>query len=132
MSSDGLELTFERAGSQLVVHLEGDLDVASAPRLVDDVLRTRDDETEVVVDASALHFSDAAGVHALMVIARRLADAGCETVIRQPTDRLLLIIDLTDLRTVVDLRPTADVPEPENEVRSAAAVAPDDQPPTQH
>lgn len=132
MDEDGLVLRFDRSGPQLVAHLIGDLDFSSAGRLVVDVMGARGQATEVVLDASALHFSDAAGVHALMVIARELADAGCEVVIRQPSDRLMLIIELTSLRDIVDLRSPVD-PEPTPEVPSTAATsASDDQERTEH
>jgi len=91
----------DRAGSQLVVRVDGELDLftgdALAQRLTALVAQR---PREVVLDVSALTFCDSSGL-AVLVNAEQAAKAqGVRIVLRSPTAlvrRLLTITDLTGM-----------------------------------
>lgn len=88
-----------------VVHVSGDLDCFSAPRLraaltelVDDVPR------QVILDVADTHFIDSTGLGVLVGGAKRVRQSGGDLVLRSPsasTRRLLEITGVTRLFEIV-------------------------------
>ncbi len=80
----------------VLVRLEGELDVASAPRF-ERVLNTALEKgaSTVVLDLSELTFLDSTGIHVLISASRRAADQGCTFVLRSPTRSVLKVLRLT-------------------------------------
>jgi anti-anti-sigma factor len=94
-----LELTTDDA---LVVALEGDLDLQTAPDLCARLTRHRG--RKVVLDASRLHFCDSCGLRAIMCEARENAIIGGHLVIVAPTGgSARRIFELTGLADVLDV-----------------------------
>jgi anti-anti-sigma factor len=101
---DSLRVTFiDRDAQDLVVHVAGHLDLATAPRL-DDHLRERLDGApprRILLDLSQLDFMGGAGVAVLLRLHRWCRDHGCAplrlTTARGPVDRTLRLLDVEDL-----------------------------------
>lgn len=86
-------------GGTALLRLEGELDAASAPALIDIGLSLVDaGNPDVVLDCGLLDLCDSAGLHALTAI-RRAAGAASLTVVRaNPTvRRLITLAGLDDL-----------------------------------
>jgi anti-anti-sigma factor len=95
-----LRVSTARAGARVTVALAGELDLASAPYLLER-LRSLDGPgdapRQVLVDAGSLAFIDVAGVRALCRLAEQLAAAGIGVELRRSTpqlDRLLRLLGI--------------------------------------
>ncbi|MFL6136925.1 MAG: STAS domain-containing protein [Frankiaceae bacterium] len=95
-----LRVMTTRAGAQVVVALAGELDLASAPFLLER-LSSLDGggsrPARVLIDAGSLTFIDVAGVRALCALADALAAAGTSVALRRSTpqlDRLLRLLGI--------------------------------------
>lgn len=102
-----------RAGTtarQRVVELSGGIDLATAPVLWED-LRRLPDSTDLVVDLSEVDFMGAAGLTMLIMLRRRLIDAG--TTLRLTgappiVVRAIRVVDLQDILPCVPRPPGRD------------------------
>ena len=90
------------------LEVEGELDVASASRLVDAVAELggggRSDGA-VVIDMAGVGFMDSSGLRALLDCERSCRDGGRRFALARPTDsvrRVLELVDLLDTLTVLD------------------------------
>jgi anti-sigma B factor antagonist len=100
-----LAISTEQRGQQLVLRLQGELDVCNADSLrqvLDGVLE-RASQT-LIVDLAGLGFADCAGLSALVAARTRLAAQGHQLILinAQPVVRRLLAV--TGLDTVFCLR----------------------------
>jgi anti-anti-sigma factor len=67
-----LSLRVERRGTEAVVRATGDLDIASAKRLEDELLRVvSSDASSVVLDLGGVSFIDSTGLRVLLFAAKR-------------------------------------------------------------
>lgn len=102
--ASGPLLQLERAGSESVVHLHGDIDLYNASELRTCIEGLADDgETRVVLDMADLRFIDSSGLGAVVGGMRRLRRTGGEIVLRSPrwaTAQLLEVTGLTQVLTV--------------------------------
>jgi anti-anti-sigma factor len=72
MTGERLDVTSRRAGSTVEVVAGGELDVASAPALLEQANEHLDGEgASVVLDLSGVSFIDSSGLHALMTISEQ-------------------------------------------------------------
>lgn len=80
----------------VLVRLEGELDMASAPRF-ERVLNTALEHcaSTVALDLSELTFLDSTGIHVLISADRRATHQGCTFVLRSPTRSVLKVLRLT-------------------------------------
>jgi anti-anti-sigma factor len=104
----GLRIGVQHEPEQCVVHLEGELDMLSAPSLLvalDSVLRERDRCTRIVLDASALRFVDSVGIGMLVRTWRTSTDCGCTFDIANPTANVRRLLDITGLTTLLASSP---------------------------
>jgi anti-sigma B factor antagonist len=95
-----LSLTAMLDGGDLVVLVDGEVDVSTAPHLRSFLLQVDDGERVLVVDLSDMDFLDAAGLSVLVALQRRLAQRASQVVLRSPsasTRRLLQITGLEEL-----------------------------------
>jgi anti-sigma B factor antagonist len=85
-------------GSQLVVHVSGEIDIATAEQLqssLDDALKRNG---PVVVDMSGVTFIDGSGLKALLRVAASLNGRGPLALVNAPlVARLLELTGLTDM-----------------------------------
>lgn len=86
-----------------VVSPSGDVDVMTAPALLDSVLdASMRCGLGVVVDFAAVTFVDSAGVEALELARSALAPSGCRLMVRHPSRLLVQMLGLFDLSDVIE------------------------------
>ncbi|MFB4320612.1 STAS domain-containing protein [Actinomadura sp. 21ATH] len=94
-----LGLGVEPVGAWWLVRLRGDLDVVTAPLLVERVGRLIEPHaaTPVALETSQLLFCDSSGLNALVRLWKRAAAASGRLVLVQPTARLVDALAVTGL-----------------------------------
>jgi anti-anti-sigma factor len=101
------EFKVTRSPDEDVVHLvlEGDLDVASAPLLLEylrNLIRPEFPE-DISLDVSGLSFIDSAGLFSLVVLQKRAAENRAKFTLCSPSERFLNLLDVSGLRRFFDL-----------------------------
>jgi anti-sigma B factor antagonist len=89
-----------------VVHVSGELDLASAPTLEEAIADLSTDP--VVIDLSDCTFLDSAGMRVLLTGARELADAGRTLRVVTADPRILRVLEITAVDTLIAVHPTVD------------------------
>ena len=85
-----------RAGQSHVIELIGELDLAGAPRLEEELRRVEASDAEaIVVDLSGLEFIDSTGIR-LLVMASERAPTGRFSLVRGP-QQVHRVFEITDL-----------------------------------
>jgi anti-sigma B factor antagonist len=95
-------LDLERATSESVVHLHGEVDLFNAStlrRCLEELAEAG--EQRVVVDMADLGFIDSSGLGALVGGMRRLRRAGGEVVLRSPRGQAAKLLEVTGLENVL-------------------------------
>ena len=96
-----LRLTTARAGTEVLVHVHGELDLHTT-----DAFRAHLEDAidagagDVALDLSAVSFCDSTALHALIAARQRLADEGRRLRVvkpSRPVDRLLWLSGLAEL-----------------------------------
>jgi len=81
----GLGLRSEREGETHIVELLGELDIAGAPALEEELLRVEATDTAaIVIDLRRLEFIDSTGIRLLVMAADRCDDDARLTLLRGP------------------------------------------------
>ena len=97
-SIGSLTLRSVRDGETHVVALLGELDIAGAPALEQELLRVEaSDAAQIVLDLSSLEFIDSTGIRLVVMAADRLPD-GRLTLLRGPK-QVHRVFEITDLAT---------------------------------
>jgi len=92
-----LGLRSEREGETHVVELLGELDLAGAPALEEELLRVEaTDATAIVIDVRRLEFIDSTGIRLLVMAADRCHDGARLTLLRGP-GQVHRVFELTGL-----------------------------------
>jgi anti-anti-sigma factor len=92
-----LVLRSERDGDAHVIALLGELDIAGAPRLEEELLRVEStDAASIVVDLHELEFIDSTGIRLLVMAADRSSANGRFTLMRGP-QQVHRVFEITDL-----------------------------------
>ncbi|WP_051942392.1 STAS domain-containing protein [Streptacidiphilus rugosus] len=97
-----------------VLHVSGELDLASAPLFllaVDAALGAAPQAHALVLDLEKLSFCDASGIGALIRARRAAEAAGVSLHITRPTRRMERLLSLCRLRAALPLHPTHDAPD---------------------
>ena len=93
-----LELTTSDRDGGARIALNGELDIATAPRLEEEVRRL---ETEgrklIVIDLRGLEFMDSSGLRALLAADTRARERGARLVIIRGDDRIQRVLRITRL-----------------------------------
>jgi anti-sigma B factor antagonist len=90
----------------VVVRLQGELDMATAPalsRALDTALDTR--PTSLVLDLADLTFVDSTGIRVLITACRRAGGQGCSFVLRAPRRAVLKALRLTGVDRLMVVEP---------------------------
>lgn len=108
-----MELTFDiteqMVGNVPVVAVRGEIDVATAPRLRDQLVRPEVVQApRVVVDLSEVSFVDSTALGVLVGAYRRLREAGGELYLVVTEPRILKVFEITDLVRVFSIVGTVD------------------------
>ena len=90
---------------RLAVH--GEVDMSTAPQLLDSVLcaAVTHDRHDIVVDLRDVSFMDSAGLNAIVLADRRLRDLDTNLIVSNPSRTVQLMIEVTDLDDILDVRP---------------------------
>lgn len=92
-----LVLRSEREGDTHVVGLLGELDIAGASSLEEELLRVEaTDAPSIVIDLSSLEFIDSTGIRLVLMAADRCADDERLTILRGPK-QVHRVFEITDL-----------------------------------
>jgi anti-anti-sigma factor len=101
--ADPLSMFVTRNDGQVVVHLRGELDMATAPALATCLERLgQADSDTVVVDASHLDFCDSSGLDVLVRYNRDAQQDGARLVLRSPSDGVRRLLEVTHLEHLVE------------------------------
>lgn len=93
-----LGISIERDGSAFVAIPDGEVDVASAPRLRDELLNALNDRPPLlVVDLSQVTFLDSTGLAALVAVYRRATEIGTAFALAAPTRIAGKVLSITGL-----------------------------------
>jgi len=95
--AEELAILIERSCGYLTVYVRGELDIASAPKLIQAIT----DEigtciSECVLDFRGVTFIDSEAIKLLIILRRRLLETGTSLAIvntRQPVTRILSLVD---------------------------------------
>ena len=82
-----------------MVVIEGELDLASAPQLVDAIAALPEVGEPVVLDLGSVTFVDSSGVRALLDADRIAIEKGRKLAIFRPGVAVTRLLDLVDLRS---------------------------------
>ncbi len=94
-----LVLRSNRDGETHIIELLGELDIAGAPSLEEELLRIEaSDATSIVCDLGGLEFIDSTGIRLLVMAADRSAGDGRFTMLRGP-QQVHRVFEITDLVT---------------------------------
>ncbi len=107
------EVQFEMAETELrgvmVLRVEGEVDVSTAPQLRERLLSLADrGHTLVVVDLSTVSFVDSTALGVLVSGVKRLRAAGGDLRLVVTERRVLKVFEITGLTAVFAIHPTAD------------------------
>jgi anti-sigma B factor antagonist len=93
-------------GGAVVLHVSGDLDLATAPRLEEALLDVS--EQDVAIDLAGCTFLDSAGIRSLVAAARRLSEAGRSLKVVTADPGIVRLLEITAVDTVIDVHPSLD------------------------
>lgn len=92
-------------GSETVVALSGELDVASSQGLSEELTNLIDGgTTDLVIDLTALHFIDSTGLSAILQANKKLDGKG-QLVLREPTPLVRQVLEVTGLMGALRIEP---------------------------
>jgi anti-anti-sigma factor len=82
----------------------GELDIASAPQLLEAVAALVQPTTTVIaIDLSALTFIDSSGINALRAAVRAAGLRGVGAVVSSPSQRVLRVLELVRIAEIIPL-----------------------------
>ena len=101
-----LTLTETQQGSWTVLEVVGDLDLATAPRLVEAVPRQQsEDDVRVAFDLSGVRFIDSSGLRAILQIR---TDDAVDLVLVAPSSAVTDLLAITRLSDAFAMVPTVE------------------------
>jgi anti-sigma B factor antagonist len=102
----GFHAASDNVGDTLVLRLQGELDMATAPGLGRDLDATLDTMPSVLVlDVEDLSFVDSTGLRVLITACRRAGSQGCTFVMRSPSRSVLKTLQLTGVDRLMVIEP---------------------------
>jgi anti-sigma B factor antagonist len=93
------DMTVELTGETAVLAITGEVDMASAPGLRDQLQQL--DARNVIIDLSGVTFIDSTGLGVLVTALKRSREAGGHLVLRSPTRATRRVLDITGLSQLV-------------------------------
>lgn len=87
------------------MHPSGDLDLASAQVLADEIerARSRTGVERIVIDMSAVPFVDSTGLRILIEAAEGSREQGIEMTLERPSAQFLRLVELTKTDSILQL-----------------------------
>jgi anti-anti-sigma factor len=103
----GLCLSARTERGSVIAALRGELDIASAPTLRDQLLGLlRPDASRLIIDLSAVSYADASGLAVLVGTARRAWLLGGHLRLAAPSPEVTRVLSITGLSRQLDIFPT--------------------------
>ena len=102
---EAFHIATELQGGTLVVAVEGELDMSTAPELDRALSAALDGQTPVVVDLTGCSFVDSSALNALVKANNRLNGRGPLPIVG-PQPHVLKVLQMTHLEDVFEVRPT--------------------------
>jgi anti-anti-sigma factor len=103
MSDDQAPFAFRIEGGVVdgasIIVIDGELDLVSAPHLVEAMSNLAEGREPVVLDLSSVTFVDSSGVRALLDVERIVGDKGRRLALFRPGVGVTRLLDLVDLRS---------------------------------
>jgi anti-sigma B factor antagonist len=107
-ASDNLRVEVESERERVIVRLEGELDLASAPLLERALERSEVDAAATVVfDLDGLRFIDSTGLRVLLSAHRKASEAGREFAITRGSPQVQRLLDITRVAERLTVVPSA-------------------------
>jgi len=108
--SASAEIAVEAAGSAVVAHVAGEIDITTVQRLACDLLETLgNDATTLVVDLTGVRYVDSAGIEMLFETSRRLRRRRQGMALVVPPGSLLSpVFDLTGIDAAAPMFTTVE------------------------
>lgn len=104
-----LRLDVRRHGDWTVVEVGGEIDVATAPRLREQLIAiVNDQQYRIVVDLEAVDFIDSTGLGVLISGLKRVRTHGGEFALVCTEPRILKVFEITGLVQVFPVHETVD------------------------
>lgn len=97
----------ELPGGGAVVHVEGELDMATAPRLEEALVETGFGQ-RVVIDLTQCTFVDSSALRLLVAAIRDSEAAGGRLEIVAPDPGILKVLEISGVDTMLPVHPTLD------------------------
>jgi anti-sigma B factor antagonist len=103
----GFEITRDREGATVVVHVRGDVDVATSPRLREELHQAiASGATRLVVDMTDMAFIDSAGLGVLIGALKRAREREADVVLRGLQPSPSKVFAITGLDAVFTVEPS--------------------------
>lgn len=102
---DALTVTAERAADASILHVRGELDVATAGRLEDAVAAVADGAADLVLDMSGLTFVDSSGLTALVRVHKAVAARSGSVTVRGARPFVTEVLKMVSLDRFFTIEP---------------------------
>jgi anti-sigma B factor antagonist len=100
-----------RSDGRVLVAVDGELDLATAPQLREALATAPEEgETEIILDLTRLEFIDSTGLSVLVMAFTRTRAAGGSIVLRNPSQSVMRILEITGLVSVFTVEHEDPVP----------------------
>lgn len=101
-SAPPLDIQFDRSGPRLTVYIGGDLDMATAPLVTQQVMdEIRDGTNHVELDVSSVGFCDSSGLKALVTLHHHVTGRGASFNLYQASTALRRALAVTGIDRIV-------------------------------
>lgn len=98
----GFHAAVNRADGTVIIRLQGELDMSTAPALGRNLTEALDAMPHAIsLDLSGLTFLDSTGIRVLMSSHRRAARQGCAFILRSPQPSVLRVLKLTGINQLL-------------------------------
>lgn len=105
MADTNFQIDRTDEGDQMVLALTGELDLATAPQLRDELVTAVDEGTQsLVLDLSGLGFLDSTGLRVLIETHQKLEEAGGKLVLRGVADTTARVLEIAGLNEMFHLQ----------------------------
>jgi anti-sigma B factor antagonist len=100
-------------GVWTVVHPAGEVDLAVAPELRETILEamTQDHARRLAIDLSQVTFLDSSGISVLIMALKLMRERDGQLVLVGVSEGERLILEITGLSKLIDIRPALDIDE---------------------
>jgi anti-anti-sigma factor len=103
-------VTVSKPDGRVVIAVEGELDLAAAPQLRECLVGLPEDGEEIILDLTQLAFIDSTGLSVLVMAFNRTRAAGGSIVMRNPSQAVMRILEITGLVSVFTIEHEDSIP----------------------